>query len=331
MAPTSERRITTPDGTNCREAATLLLLYPDAGPEGNGASGFGRWRFVLTLRPPTLRTHSGQIALPGGAVDPGETIDGAALREGEEEIGVARDRPRVLGRLTRLYIPPSGFCVTTVVAALPEKPDFIASPDEVVAILEPTLADLLDLEKRKRKTIDASSGIRLEAPYYDIGGHVVWGGDGDDAGRVRPTPRSASGRDGKLTREVVGGLPRRLGKVGAGRGVEDAAAGVDEDRATGVCGHHLGRAAALRAHARHQERRIGIQRAGPRRAAPRAWPRARSRACPATPRPHARPSRRCGAGAAARPPAGSGARGRSRWTWRRAQRRTGRRVRETAR
>ena len=88
---------------------------------------------------------------------------------------MSRSQPRVLGELTRLFIPPSGFCVTTVVAALDEKPDFTASPDEVVAIIEPTLADLLDVEKRKSKTLDASSGVRLEAPYYDIGGHVVWG------------------------------------------------------------------------------------------------------------------------------------------------------------
>ena len=171
MAPTAARQSVTPDGVDCREAATLLLLYPDAA----GAHGLDDLRFVLTLRPPTLRDHSGQIALPGGSVDPGETIEEAALREGEEEIGVDRARPRVLGALTRLYIPPSGFCVTTVVAHLDHAPAFRPSPDEVAAIIEPSLADLLDVERRKAKTIRAGSGYELTAPYFDLGGHVVWG------------------------------------------------------------------------------------------------------------------------------------------------------------
>ena len=75
-----------------RIAAALLLLFPAS----------GRAAVLLTKRASALPNHAGQVSLPGGAVNPGESIEGAALREAEEEVGLVRADVRVIGRLTPL-------------------------------------------------------------------------------------------------------------------------------------------------------------------------------------------------------------------------------------
>src|SRR5688572_24582451 len=83
-----------------RAAAVLLLMVQD---------GEGGAYVVLTRRAESLAKHAGQIALPGGAVDPGETIEAAALREAHEEIDLDPAQVRILGPLTKLHVPVSGF------------------------------------------------------------------------------------------------------------------------------------------------------------------------------------------------------------------------------
>ena len=148
-----------------RPAATLVLLYPGADDAAH---------FVLTLRQPTLRAHSGQISLPGGALDAGETPEAAARREAWEEVGVDPDAPDVLGRLTPLYIPPSRFSVWPVVASLPERPPFTPHEAEVAALVEVPLSALLDRTLRQRRERDAPLG-RFEVPFFALGGREVWG------------------------------------------------------------------------------------------------------------------------------------------------------------
>lgn len=100
---------------------------------------------ILTQRPETMRRHPGQVAFPGGRMDPEDGGDpiAAALREAEEEIGLARHIPEVIGIADR-YRTGTGFEVTPVVAVVP--PDLLLVPHEaeVAAVFEAPLAFLLD-------------------------------------------------------------------------------------------------------------------------------------------------------------------------------------------
>lgn len=147
-----------------RQAAALLLLYPhEDGPA-----------VALTVRASGLARHPGQISLPGGATDPGETLAAAALREAAEEIGVDPVAVRVLGELTPVHVLVSGFTLHPVVGITDRRPDFVRAPDEVAAILEVSLDHLRDAS-RIRRGVRMRDGVAVEYPYFDLLGHQVWG------------------------------------------------------------------------------------------------------------------------------------------------------------
>ena len=95
-----------PEGA--RRAAVILLLYP----------AIDGWRLPLLVRPIDLAHHGGQIGLPGGLIEPGETTWQAALRELHEEIGVPPDGIEPLGELSPLYVFVSNNHVSPWVAAI---------------------------------------------------------------------------------------------------------------------------------------------------------------------------------------------------------------------
>ncbi|MEM8599655.1 MAG: CoA pyrophosphatase [Bacteroidota bacterium] len=168
MAPMQERRnpaLIDPAGKPCRSAAVLMLLYGDHQ---------GRAQFALTQRPETMRDHSGQISFPGGRIEDGETALEAALREAEEEVGIDVPRDAVLGALSGLYIPPTRFCVTPYVATLDARPEFVLNRIEVARLIEASVADLVHPDN-VRTTRRHIRGVDFEVPYFDLGGHVVWG------------------------------------------------------------------------------------------------------------------------------------------------------------
>jgi 8-oxo-dGTP pyrophosphatase MutT (NUDIX family) len=151
-------------GTNTRTAAALLLLYP-------GDSGVS---IPLTVRASTLPRHAGQISLPGGASDPGETLVQAALREASEEIGIDPRTVRVLGELTPVHVVVSGFTLHPVVGVTDVRPPFQAAPGEVDEIVEVRLEELRDASRIRTGT-RLREGVAVEYPYFDLCGHHVWG------------------------------------------------------------------------------------------------------------------------------------------------------------
>ncbi|SNS64378.1 8-oxo-dGTP pyrophosphatase MutT, NUDIX family [Sphingomonas laterariae] len=99
---------------------------------------------LMILRPETMRRHAGQIAFPGGRVDPGDDgVIGAALREAEEEIGLPRAHVDVVGTVDR-YRTITGYDVTPVIGVLPPDLPLIAQPTEVADIFEIPLSFLLE-------------------------------------------------------------------------------------------------------------------------------------------------------------------------------------------
>ena len=98
---------------------------------------------ILTQRPRAMRDHPGQVAFPGGKIDPGEDAITAALREAEEELALPREAVRVIGA-SDVYHTGTGFLVTPVVGVVPPGLTLTPSPTEVEAWFEAPLGLLLD-------------------------------------------------------------------------------------------------------------------------------------------------------------------------------------------
>jgi 8-oxo-dGTP pyrophosphatase MutT (NUDIX family) len=152
-----------PEGS--RDAAALALLFSDA---------TGLARVVLTRRAETLPTHRGQISFPGGRLDADEAVEAAALREAAEEVGMPHAGVRLLGRLSPLHIPVSGFALHPVVAVSHETPRLRAHEPEVAGILTPTVLHLARRENQRSET-RSMRGRSFTIPYFDVDGERVWG------------------------------------------------------------------------------------------------------------------------------------------------------------
>jgi len=148
-----------------RPGSVLILLYPDS----------GMIRFPLTKRPEYAGAHSGQISLPGGKAEPGETHETTALREGKEEIGIRPSEVRILGQLSEFFVIPSNFLIKPVVGFLPARPSFTPDPVEVERILEGSVEDLLRSDAVQVKEIMAAGVYPLSAPHFLIENEIVWG------------------------------------------------------------------------------------------------------------------------------------------------------------
>ena len=161
-------------------ASAVLALFGEGvdgaeragGADGTGATGGGP-EVLLVERALTLRSHPGQIAFPGGGVDPEDTdLADTALREAYEECGVLRAGVEVLGTLPPAHVRVSGFDVTTVVGWW-RVPHAVApaDPAEVAAVLRVRVADLVDPANRAT----ARHPLGFRGPAFSVAGHLVWG------------------------------------------------------------------------------------------------------------------------------------------------------------
>ena len=117
-----------------REAAVLIGI----------ADRDGEAHMLLTQRTKALRAHSGQVAFPGGRIDPEDlSAAEAARRECEEETGIARGHLNVIGELP-VYLSGSGYRIHPVLAVIEGDPPMRPNPDEVEAIFEVPLSFVMD-------------------------------------------------------------------------------------------------------------------------------------------------------------------------------------------
>lgn len=153
-------------------AAVLALLFP--APLDHGEVEAGEPCLLLTRRAERLAAHRGQVCLPGGALDRGESLSAAALREAHEEVGVPASAVELLGELTPVFIPVSGFRIVPFVATARVRPLWRPARDEVAELLEWPVRLLQD-RTRRGETLRDRDGSPYVTPYFAIAGHEVWG------------------------------------------------------------------------------------------------------------------------------------------------------------
>lgn len=148
-----------------KPGSVMILLYPDG----------GQIKFPLTKRHEYLGAHGGQVSLPGGKAEPGETAIETALRETEEEIGVKAQQIKVVGELSQFFVMPSNFMVIPVIGFVEQRPVYQAQQSEVVRIIEGDISDLIRTDAIRTKEILAAKMYPMLAPHFEIEGEVVWG------------------------------------------------------------------------------------------------------------------------------------------------------------
>lgn len=154
------------DISKLRSAAVLL---PFTRPNANNKS-----TLVLTVRSEKLKSHAGQISLPGGTQeDHDDDAIATALRESEEEIGLKAEQVEVIGQLGKLALP-SGFLVSPIVGLIDNGIDFIAQPEEVADIFHTPLDLILNVNAYQRSTVKfkGSEQTILELHYEK---YRIWG------------------------------------------------------------------------------------------------------------------------------------------------------------
>ena len=147
-----------------RPAAVLIPVV--ARPEGATV--------LLTRRADTLVRHTGQIAFPGGRLDPGENAVQAALREADEEVALNPAKVEVLG-LSDAYETGTGFLVTPVIGWLHEAPVTTPAPAEVAEVFETPWDFLMDAANHRQDFYDMDEGLRRWFWAMPWGERYIWG------------------------------------------------------------------------------------------------------------------------------------------------------------
>ena len=146
------------------QSAVLILLY-----EENGVICF-----TLTERTQTVEHHRGQISLPGGAREADEKLSSTAIRETQEEIGIYADDVDIIGALSPLFVPVTGFIINPFVGIINAIFEPQPAPEEVETVISVHVNELLndDNELQEKRNL---RGYDMNIPYFLLSGHKVWG------------------------------------------------------------------------------------------------------------------------------------------------------------
>jgi len=160
-------RFEPPPGHGRRSAVLMLFAGPGSGAGPDGVD------VLLTERAPTLRAHAGQVAFPGGRIDPDDAGPGAAaLREAYEETGLRPDGVTLLAELPDLYLPVSDYAVTPVLGWWhAPSPIGVRDPAEVARVVRVPVPELVDPANR----FQAVHPTGFVGPAFRAQGLFVWG------------------------------------------------------------------------------------------------------------------------------------------------------------
>jgi len=162
MPPNRKMRAAGNDKKRLKPSSVLLLLYAEK----------NELFTCLIKRPPTMTHHAGQVALPGGRIEPGETAIETARRETWEEIGIGSEKIEILGSLSELFVDVSGFIIRPFVGWVTGPPLFKINKAEVEkTLLFPLLKYKDNLEETELET---ASGI-LKVPCFRFESEIIWG------------------------------------------------------------------------------------------------------------------------------------------------------------
>jgi 8-oxo-dGTP pyrophosphatase MutT (NUDIX family) len=147
-------------------AAAVLVPVLGAAPE---------LRVVFTKRTDTLSRHAGEISFPGGLADPGEELAATALREAQEELGLAPADVELVGALPAVHTNVTGILIVPFVGFLWRDPLFTPNAAEIAGVLEFPLTTLIKAGRLQEFRYD---GRRFETHIYEMDGELIWGATG---------------------------------------------------------------------------------------------------------------------------------------------------------
>ena len=149
---------------NSIPAAVLILLY----------LAYNEIYFFLTKRTDELKHHKGQISLPGGTQEGNEKLIDTALRETQEEIGINKTSISIIGTITPLFVPVTGFMIYPFIGYSHNKLEPKPDPVEVATIFSVNISDLLNEENRTTEQRNIR-GYDVQVPYFKLNDYQVWG------------------------------------------------------------------------------------------------------------------------------------------------------------
>ena len=162
LPPNRPLTFTSQNPGSIKHSSVLLLLFEEK----------SELFACLIKRPYHMKYHAGQIALPGGRIEKGETALETALRETYEEVGIPPEQMTILGSLSELYVAVSKFLIHPFVGWLKQKPKFIINHNEVEkTIIFPLMRFRDTFEEEELETVSG----KLKVPCIHYNGEIIWG------------------------------------------------------------------------------------------------------------------------------------------------------------